>query len=200
SSVSSSASESSLASEAPSADTSVISTNAVLSRIEVVSGIDKGTVDKQPTSQDDKTVSITGKLLDYLGKPISGMKILLYNTGKISTTGHDGSYRFNDVKVGNYKIFIINNIGNEIAELPIVISFGEHTLVSDGSVQVKGGTLQMDLSLSGEILLIKAVSSPKYVFTKEVIVYVIMVAMVLAAVTLFVIFKKDRNRTDINMD
>jgi len=141
---------------------------------------------------EEKTVTISGFLYDGEDEPLSGMLIELFATSMTRRTTAKGYFEFKGVKVGNYKIYLKDNQGNELAELPVVISFGDITEYDSGEITVKGGKLDMNLVYEDGKLSIKCVSSPDPLITIPRIIGIVAVLLVLVAFLAIVFRKKEK--------
>ncbi len=183
-----------------SAETSSAAASVIYSKAVTLSdGTGSSRADSDAVSG-EACVTITGRLLGGSGEPLPGVRLLLFSTNRMATTNSRGEYRFDQVKVGNYKIFVLDDDGNEVAELPIVITFGDQTVQTQGTVQVRGGTLIMDLTYSGNALTIKSVSSPVFGITRDIVIYTAIGAVILGALLIFILMRRDRSGGHIPMD
>lgn len=141
--------------------------------------------DKGSGGSQEPRVSIYGKIYDSQDKPLNGMKLMLFASGQTALTEMDGGYSFNDVRIGSYKIQLLDINDDILAELPIVITFGDRTYQSGGSVTVKGGKLTMDLRYDNGVLSVMQVSSPGFELTTTAII--VSSLLILVLLTTFVI-------------
>lgn len=149
-------------------------------------------------SRNEKTVTISGRLIDGDGNPISNKRLELFATSMTTLTDSKGRYEFRDVKVGSYKIYIKEIDGTEIAELPIVICFGDLTGVESGEVTVRGGKLYMELVFSEGVLSIKSVSSPDNNRLIPIIVVSTVVIIAIIVILVICLMKKDNTSSPEN--
>ncbi len=141
--------------------------------------------DKGSGGSQEPRVSIYGKIYDAKDKPLNSMKLMLFASGQTALTDIDGGYSFDDVRIGSYKIQLLDINDDILAELPIVITFGDRTYQSGGSVTVKGGKLTMDLRYDNGVLSVMQVSSPGIELTTTAII--VSSLLILALLTTFVI-------------
>ncbi len=141
----------------------------------------------------DKPVNISGVLSDENSNPIPNTKIELYNTSMTTTTDSKGFYQFKNVMIGSYKIYLLDKDGKVKAELPIVISYGDNTDLTSDAVTVKWSSLVMDLTLKGNVLTIRSVSSSFLQFTNERLLIILLVSAIII-ILLLIIFLKAKKR------
>ncbi len=84
-----------------------------------------------------KTTTVTGKLFDQYGNTISDGWILMQPGYLVESTDAEGNFSFKDIEPGTYKIYIYDEVGNEIeSTYSVEISEGENLMlyaVWDGS-------------------------------------------------------------------
>ena len=145
------------------------------------------------TISDDQTVTISGQLFDDDGAILPGTRIELFSTGLTTVTDSEGKYTFNGVKIGGYEMFLKNPDGTDIANLPIVISYGNTTKLSNNSILVKGNSLKLDLTLNGNVLSIRSISSPSFQITFSVLIYTGIGILIILLIIILVLIKKSRH-------
>ena len=78
------------------------------------------------------TGSITGTVTDASGAVVSGAKVTLTNEGTAAslstTTGSDGGYKFNPVRIGSYKIDVIAQGFKTASEPHVVVDVSSNVL------------------------------------------------------------------------
>lgn len=138
----------------------------------------------QDTSSKYKTISISGKIFTAIS-PVDpnqpyGQKnptdpndpnvfnryfaqiiIELHSSIKTTKTDNNGYYKFVEVEFGEHTLYAKDDKGIEIAKLPLVISFGSDTKQTSDGIMVNGDVVMLDLTLSGDKLAIKSLSSTK---------------------------------------
>jgi len=145
----------------------------------------------------EQTVTITGQLLDSDGNPIPNKAVELFATSTVVITDMNGKFKFENVKIGNYKIYVRSLDGETIEELPVIISFGEITEYVSGELFVNGGVLNIDLVLDVNGLHINSVSSPS-LGIKNIIIIIIALIILISILSLigYYIKMKSSNNTE----
>lgn len=168
--------------------------------ITIKQSVQSGSQGDQPalstgSSSEAQTMTITGKLLDGNEKPVPGRILELFSTGQTVITDEEGNYTFQHVKTGSYKIYLRDENGKEIAELPIIITPGNKTAQANGSVQVSGNHLVMDLSFSNNKLAIHSISSSRFMLDRNTLIGIAAAtAGVLLILVLIYLFRKKKEK------
>jgi hypothetical protein len=127
-----------------------------------------------------KTLSISGRLFDTAGKPIANKKIEIHSSPKMTITDTNGYYKFENVEFGEHILYIKDDSGIEIANLPIVISQGGKTEQNSNEIIANGDWIILDLTLSGNTLAIKSISSTKS-NSNNMLIYIIIAILLIGA-------------------
>ena len=148
--------------------------------------------ERSVVKKSDPKVAISGFLTDSAGDPVKGIRMVLYATDQSAITDDNGAYYFGEVKVGSYKIQLYDENNEMIAEMPIIITFGDRTVQTDGSVTVKGGKLNMDLVINDGVLTIKQVSSPSFDITTTTAILIIASVSLIIGTVVLTLLRKNR--------
>lgn len=156
-------------------------------------GLSQSSKNNTSINEDDiKTVNIKGQLMDKDNNPLSGLKLELYNSSKVSLTDRDGNFNFENVKPGSYKFYLSDLNGKQISQLPIVISYGESTELNSDTITVKNGSLKMNLILKDGNLRIGEISESMFQISDETMLKILIALAVIILIIILVALKNRR--------